>query len=283
MADVASKALKSQKVQGQSFWDVNPCGGNWSRYADFLEWIQRTESYGFEIMDRYDWAGKHVLDVGCGQGTVVNYLPRFGANMFGVDMSSMSLCRSATGAEELGHSDRVHLSTSDAESLPFPDACFDTVLSFGVLHHTPDTSGGIRELYRVLKPGGLVIVMLYRSGNPKWWVTRSIRGFSRLVDRWTGKPYTIANRLRASVENDDTRGTALLELFGVPILKAFSNRQVYEMFKIFSEVRISNHQPGFRRMADIVPALRAIELFLQWFDQQVKGMWGFYQVIEARK
>jgi SAM-dependent methyltransferase len=224
-----------------------------------------------------------VLDVGCGQGTELNYLPPFGANVFGLDMSLVSLHRAAAGANELGHSDSVHLSVANAECLPFPDACFDAVLSFGVLHHTPDTPGGVKELWRVLKPGGLALVMLYRTGNPKWWMVRLVRGVSHLVDLVAGERYTIANRLRPQHKGDDVRGTALLELFGCPILKAFSNQQAREMFRTFSQVSISNHQPGFRRMVDIVPLLHPLEPFLAWFDRQVTQVWGFYQVIEARK
>jgi len=283
MADRASQALKQRKEEGQSFWDANPCGGRWATYVDFLTWIQRTEPYAYEIVDRYDWADNCVLDIGCGQGTLLNYLPRFGAKMFGLDMSSVSLRRVASGAGELGYSDRVCLSMADAEHLPFPDACFDVVLSFGVLHHTPDTRGGVKELWRVLKSGGLALVMLYRTGNPKWWMTRLVRGASHLVDLIRGEPYTIANRSRSHHERDNVRGTALLELFGCPTLKAFSNRQAREMFRMFSRVSISNHQPGFRRMLDIVPLFRPLESFLAWFDWQVTPVWGFYQVIEARK
>jgi SAM-dependent methyltransferase len=272
-----------QKTEGQSFWDANPCGGTWASYADFMAWIQCTESYGFEIVNQCDWTGKRVLDVGCGQGAKLNYLPRFGATMFGVDMSSESLRRAAAGVDELGHSDQVHISVADAERLPYPDACFDAVLSFGVLHHTPDTCGGVKELWRVLKPGGLALVMLYRTGNPKWWMTRLVRRASHLVDLISGKPYTIANWLRPHHEGDDVRGTALLELFGCPVLKAFSNQQVREIFRMFSRVSISNHQPGFRRMVDVVPLVQPLESFLVWFDRQVTPVWGFYQVIEARK
>jgi SAM-dependent methyltransferase len=271
------------RADNAGFWDANPCGGDWSSYQDFLTWIQQTEPYAFEIVDRYEWAGKRVLDVGCGQGTFVNYLPRHGATMFGIDMSSMSLRRAAAGAKELGHADRVHLSLSDAETLPFPSAYFDAVLSFGVLHHTFDTCGGVKEIHRVLKPDGLAIVMLYRSGNPKWWLTRIFRSCSHLLDSWKGRSYTVATRLRAKQQMDTKRGTALLELFGVPILKAFSNQQAYKMFATFSHLRISNHQPGFRRLTDIIPLLKPFEPLLAWFDSQVKNIWGFYQVIEAKK
>jgi SAM-dependent methyltransferase len=224
-----------------------------------------------------------VLDVGCGQGTLLNYLPRFGATTFGLDMSSDSLHRAAAGAEELGYSDGIHLSVADAECLPFPDACFDAVLSFGVLHHTPNTHKGVNELWRVLKPGGLALVMLYRTGNPKWWITRVVRWASHLVDFVRCEAYTIANRLRHLHKRNDVRGTALLELFGCPILKAFSNRQARGMFWMFSQVLISNHQPGFRRMADVVSVLRPFGSFLAKIDHRFTEIWGFYQVIAARK
>jgi ubiquinone/menaquinone biosynthesis C-methylase UbiE len=44
---------------------------------------------------------------------------------------------------------------SDGERLPFRDESFDVVYSNGVLHHTPDTAGAIREVHRVLRPGGV--------------------------------------------------------------------------------------------------------------------------------
>jgi ubiquinone/menaquinone biosynthesis C-methylase UbiE len=275
--------LKRELAETKSFWDANPCGGDYGSYDDFMTWIQDTEPYAFEIMSRISWIDKRVLDVGCGQGTMVNYLPRFGATMFGLDLSPVSLHRAAAGAHELGYSDRVHLSAANAERLPFPNDCFDTVLSMGVLHHTENTTEGVREIWRVLKPGGLALVMFYRSGNPKWWMTRLIRTVSSLVDRIAGEPYYIANRLRPKHEEDDVRGTALLELFGCPILKAFSNRQVREMFRIFPKVLISNYQPGFRRLADIVPMLRSVEFLLEKIDRRFTQVWGFYQVIQAWK
>jgi SAM-dependent methyltransferase len=274
---------RAAKFNGQRFWNANPCGGKWATYANFMAWIQRTEAFAFDMISRHDWTSKRVLDVGCGQGTLLNYLPHLGATVFGLDMSPVSLQRAAAGANELGHPQFVHLAVADAERLPFPDKCFDTVLSFGVLHHTPDTRGGVNELWRVLKPNGLAVVMLYRSGNPKWWMTHLIRIFHCLVDLCTGETDTIATYLRKRHGIGDRRGTALLELFGVPILKAFSNKQANEMFTNFSQVQISNHEPGFRRMVDIIPVLKAIEPFLHWFDQRFNVLWGFYQVIEAIK
>jgi hypothetical protein len=55
------------------------------------------------------------------------------------------------------------------------------------------------------------------------------------------------------------------------------------MFRGFSRVEIRNYQPGFRRLADIVPGLRAIEPMLASIDRWCAQPWGFYQVIEARR
>jgi SAM-dependent methyltransferase len=270
-----------EKRHGREFWNSNPCGGRWKSYAAFLEWYRRTEPYMFDIVARHPWQGRRVLEVGCGQGPLVNHLPQFGASMIGVDMSDASLMRAAEGVRELGWNKRVRLLQSDAEKLPFADDAFDAVVSFGVLHHTPDTAGAIDEVRRVLKPGGLAIVMLYRTGNPKWMATRFLRVLGRLRDRRASQQTGDRSRLPHGV--DDARGTALVELFGVPTLKAFSNAESRKMFREFARVDIRNCQPGFRRMADIIPNLRFAERLLAWIDRRFANSFGFYQVIEAVK
>ena len=75
------------KQQGAAFWNGNPCGGSWRSYREFMAWIQRTEPYIYRVLDRHDGTGKRVLEVGCGQGSTLNYLPGLGANVCGVDMS----------------------------------------------------------------------------------------------------------------------------------------------------------------------------------------------------
>ena len=53
--------------------------------------------------------------------------------------------------------------------MPFADDSFDVVYSNGVLHHTPDTAGAVREIHRVLRPGGQARVMLYHRGSAAYW------------------------------------------------------------------------------------------------------------------
>lgn len=271
------------KEKGAIFWDANPCGGNWDNYQEFMDWYQRTEPEMFRILDVYDWVGKRVIEIGIGQGPTLNYLARIGATMCGLDMSFQSLQRARDGAVELAHSEYVRLVQADAERLPFPDGYFDVAISLGVLHHTPDTAAGVREIHRMLKPGGVAVVMLYRSGNPKWWMTRTLRKMSQWVDLISGESNTLAESMGLRQRKSSAEGTALLELFGVPILRAFSNRQAQRLFYMFTEVHISNYLPGFRRLVDVLPVLRPLESGLAWIDRHTKKVWGFYQVIEVRK
>jgi hypothetical protein len=125
--------------------------------------------------------------------------------------------------------------------------------------------------------------MLYRSGNPKWWMTSLLRKFSQFVGFLYGKQDILLEKLRARQESDSTSGTALLELFGVPILKAFSNQEVRNMFTNFQEVQITNQLPGFLRLVDILPFLKHFESLLKAIDNTTERVWGFYQVIEAYK
>ena len=57
----------------------------------------------------------------------------------------------------------------DAEKLDFDDNTFDLVYSNGVLHHTPNTHHVVREIRRILKPGGKVIAMFYAEDSLQYW------------------------------------------------------------------------------------------------------------------
>ena len=58
---------------------------------------------------------------------------------------------------------QANVEVADAENLPYSDNSFDLVYSWGVLHHSPDTSKAIKEVYRVLRPNGVARIMLYHK------------------------------------------------------------------------------------------------------------------------
>jgi SAM-dependent methyltransferase len=93
-----------------------------------------------------------ILDVGCGTGANLQMLSQFGAAE-GVDVSAEALdfCR-ARGL--------VDVKQGAAEHIPFADASFDLVTGLDVVEHLDDDIGGLREMQRVLRPGGRVVLFV---------------------------------------------------------------------------------------------------------------------------
>ena len=100
-----------------------------------------------------------VLDLGCGAGHASYALARGGADeVVAYDLSPAMLAVVAAEAQARGHA-QIQTSQGPAESLPFPDAGFDLVATRYSAHHWLDMQGGIQEAARVLKPGGMMIVI----------------------------------------------------------------------------------------------------------------------------
>jgi len=103
-----------------------------------------------------------VLDVGCGSGRHTAEVCRWNCRSVSVDVSVQELKKARQllankrlKREVVGHGDFI---AASAEHLPFKDGVFDRIVCTEVLEHIPDDRAGIRELVRVLKPGGLIAV-----------------------------------------------------------------------------------------------------------------------------
>jgi ubiquinone/menaquinone biosynthesis C-methylase UbiE len=117
-------------------------------------------------------ASPSLLEVGCGMGTDSLVLAQNGFNVTGVDITLAHLDL-AKKLFNLYQSDGTFLE-DNAEQLSFPDNSFGCVYSYGVLHHTPNTAKSIKEIYRVLRPNGRAVIMLYHKrslNNFAHWVT----------------------------------------------------------------------------------------------------------------
>jgi SAM-dependent methyltransferase len=96
--------------------------------------------------------GLRAIDCGCGGGEYVRALRDAGAIAFGVEYQRAKLRSCGGGSRALG------LAAADIQALPFPDGAFDLAVVNEVLEHVPDDLQGLREVHRVLAPGGTLVV-----------------------------------------------------------------------------------------------------------------------------
>ena len=108
--------------------------------------------------------GLSILDCGCGMGFYLLAMGRLRRlDLVGVDTDPRRLEQAGRAAPA------AQLVRADASALPFPDASFDGVLLTEVLEHVEDDLGALRELRRVLRPGGILAVSVPNSRFPFWW------------------------------------------------------------------------------------------------------------------
>jgi ubiquinone/menaquinone biosynthesis C-methylase UbiE len=155
---------------------------NRSYYDEFAGWYERERGKGYHrmlddlevaLVERYG-RDKDVLEVGCGTGLILGRVASFARSAVGIDLSAGML----TKAAERG----LSVSQGSATSLPIGDATVDVAYSFKVLAHVADIEGAMRELARVVRPGGWVLAEFYNA--------RSLR---RLV-KWLKPPTAVSEQ-----------------------------------------------------------------------------------------
>ncbi|BAU64714.1 Methyltransferase type 11 [Stanieria sp. NIES-3757] len=113
------------------------------------------------------WAGfknaankpQNIIDVGCGIGGSTLYLAqKFGAKATGISLSPVQVSRATARAKSAGLEERVQFQVANALEMPFADHSFDLVWSLESGEHMPDKTKFLQECYRVLQPGGKLIL-----------------------------------------------------------------------------------------------------------------------------
>ena len=143
-----------------------------------------------------DVAGRAVLDLGCGDGKLAVRLAALGARVVGLDADPAMLRAAASRAAAAGVS--VQFATGRAEVLPFMAGRFDLVVAVTVLCFVPDAEAAFREITRVLRPGGAVVIGELGRWS-LWALRRRIRGWlgNRL---WRAAHFRTGGELRRLAE-----------------------------------------------------------------------------------
>ena len=141
-------------------------GEAWETHAQ--DWITWVRTPGHDSYDRYHRdqflplvgaPGRRTLDVGCGEGRLTRHLATLGHRVVGIDVSPTLVAAARAVAPDM------ELHVGNAAALPFEDASFDRVVSFMCLHDVDDLDGAIREIARVLEPGGAACLAVVHPLN----------------------------------------------------------------------------------------------------------------------
>ncbi len=172
-------------------WEAGTYDEKWS-----ISFDERCISYARErfahVAGEQDWPYGRALELGCGTGFFLLNLKQAGVLAEGhvTDLSPGMVEVARRNARNLGF--EVEGRVADAESLPYPDDHFDLVVGHAVLHHIPDVELALREVLRVLKPGGRFVFageptkygdfIARRLSRLTWWATVRATRLPRLKD-----------------------------------------------------------------------------------------------------
>jgi SAM-dependent methyltransferase len=287
------------------YWSANQPGLKWLEASDRVS--VAPEAYAAIRSDRYereshlenvagfdDHAGQTIAEVGCGVGTDGSRFLEGGARYLGLDQSGVAVQTARKTFDMLGLGGVVV--QGDATALPFETGAIDFVYSNGVLHHIPDTDGAVREIHRVLRPGGRCLVMLYHRSSFNYrfniLVLRRfgallllVPGGAHLVSRLTGEPVEILDQHRALLRQHGSSYLTNHQLFlsnntdgpGNPLSKVYSVREARALFAAFSKVELEVHYLNLR----ILPLLDRV--LGSPVKERLARRWGWHLYVRATR
>jgi len=267
--------LAEEKLKAREQWSQDPCGAEYAREHDlgtreFFGAVERNRYTEYapwmpSVMGFDQYGGASLLEIGCGMGSDLLQFARGGAFCTGIDLTPRSIEITRHRFTLFGYPGSFMI--SDGEQLPFQPNAFDVVYSNGVLHHTPNTAGAIREIHRVLRPGGIAKVMLYHRNSLNYWVEivlrRGILGGEYLRGR--------------SSEDIMSRVIEFSEHEARPLVKVYSRKQARALFAKFEHVTVEVEQLTRAELRFLAPLIS--DSLLSRLSHKI----GWNVIVTARK
>lgn len=144
-------------------WGDSIHAGYWHGPDDPASFSQAQDQFTDVLIGKLREAGigpgQRLLDVGCGTGRPsIRLTQTLGCNVVGITVSQSQIEQANQRAAAEGVSEQAQFQYGDAMEMPFPDASFDAAWAFESMFHMPDRAQVLREIARVLKPGGMLLI-----------------------------------------------------------------------------------------------------------------------------
>ncbi len=201
--------------------------------AIFDDWYFKFYPY---LLNRYipfqSLENKKVLEIGLGYGSLSQKIMESKAKYHGLDISSGPV----NFAEHRANLNGVKIKTAvgSAHDIPYPDNYFDALVSIGCLHHSGDIKLALKEVKRVVKPGGGIYLMLYSShshrqlfSSPIVWVKNLFSSNSQFIEE------NIRADQRARYDADTKNNIA-------PHVSLISNNEIYSLLHDLKKVNVNS-------------------------------------------
>jgi SAM-dependent methyltransferase len=280
MDNRAEQERLQKKVE--QFWDAKPCDSDVSieelcsagYFTDIEDQRYRLQAHIVELLSPLDLEGKRVLEIGTGVGTDARTIIRMGAVYTGINVDAGSCDLTRRALEVFGLPGEVR--QASALNIPYPAETFDIVYSFGVLMVIPDVGRAVEEIRRVLKPGGLLVIMLYNRRSINYMV--EIRHLRKWGLRILGLPGLLG----------------VLERLGLPRSKLQRHLELRESVgRMSDEEWLSRNTDGpdnpYARVYDqvetevLLSGFQEVHQYVRFFDYRHWGALGRLIPAKARK
>lgn len=283
------------------FWNAQPCLTDFlcaKEIEDILDEHDRykdhNEPHTAAQIHSIDWNHKRVLEIGPGQGYEAERIARAGAQYSAIDLTPESIRRVRTRFRRAGLPFH-ELSIMNAEAMTFPDNSFDIVFTHGVIHHSPRIQAVIAEIHRVLRPGGIMVAMVYHRDSLNYQISiRLLRragifslllpGMTRIVSALTHEPQERLTKHLGNLRHDGLRylemGNFIHKATDGPdnvYSAAFTEREMRSMCSSFSSVEASKHFLNERHF----PVLRS--LITDAMKARLAKKYGWHLWVRATK
>jgi ubiquinone/menaquinone biosynthesis C-methylase UbiE len=275
----------SQKEDVYEFWNTAPNESLSSKSElNTKEFFEESEKYRYQSIHKNlgipffkkaiqfeKYKNLKILEIGCGIGVDSIQFARAGNHMTLLDLTfeSLKITKKRLENENL----TAKYIEGDAENLPFASDSFDMVYSYGVIHHSPNTEVSVKEIFRVLKPGGQAIVMLYSKYSAMVYS-------NLLINEGIRQGYLFKYKSLQKVINHRTELQSAKEGNDPVLTRVFSKNAIRKMFSDFDKLTISTEYLTEGMLAQ----MRYLLIFVPKKLQSKLHRWlGWNHIIVAKK